>query len=265
MSGTTLQRIPSDQVDNDHGGVTPGATYRVLITGCGRSGTRYAAKLLAGLRLNVRHEEFGSDGAASWCMAVDADAVPWGSGRRGCRFTTVLHQVRHPLRVIPSLTTFSGPSWDFIARHIDCPPSDPAIVRGAKYWFYWNRLAERYAQWTYRVEHLPAVYDEFCHRLGVPVDRRVLERTSTKVNSRRRTPLLRTMQRVFDKLGYAPRSKRLDFLYSDRATYHNCPFTWDELERLAPGWSAPVLEEARRYGYTKADDDAAIAAVASAG
>ncbi len=230
-------------------------THRLLITGCGRSGTKYIARVLAGLGLDVRHEDLGADGAASWCMVPEAADAPWGVGRLGCRFGTVLHQVRHPLRVIPSLTTFTAPSWAFVERHVDCPAADPPLLRAAKYWSAWNAAAERMAEWTYRVEHLPAAYDEFCRRVGVGADRRPLDRTSTRVNTRRRGRLLR---RVFDKLGYVPHSKRLDFLHTDSVAYVDRPFTWAELERHAPGWSGTIRDQARRYGYTDADDAEAV-------
>ena len=135
---------------------------RLLVTGCGRSGTKYTAELLQKLGLDVRHEEMGADGISTWCMAVDSEDSPWGGGRRNIRFDARLHQVRHPLRVIPSLTTFTAPSWDFIAQHIPCAADEPILIRAAKYWYYWNLEAEKIATWRYRIETLPNVFQEFC-------------------------------------------------------------------------------------------------------
>ena len=145
------------------------------------------------------------------------------------------------------------------------PGIRPAAGPRAKYWALWNQRAERLARWTYQLEQLPAVFDEFCRRIGVPADRSVLEKTSTKVNSRRGGTLLRQVQRVFDKFLLAPRTKLLDFLYSDKASYVQTPFTWDELEKQVPGWSERIKAQARRYGYTEADDVKAANAKPSTG
>ena len=228
-------------------------SHRVLITGCGRSGTKYIAGVLQGLGLDVPHEDLGADGAAVWTMVVDSVTAPSGVGRRGLRFGTIIHQVRHPLRVIPSVTTFKRRSWAFIEQHIDCPASDPPLIRAAKYWALWNERAERLAEWTYRVEQLPAVFDEFCRRVGVPADPSVLDRVSTKVNSRRGM-LLRQVQRLFDKYELALPTRVLHVLYNERASYVRMPFTWGELETHAPEWSERIKAQARRYGYTEADD-----------
>ena len=246
-------------------GVDAPPTHRLLITGCGRSGTKYISSLLAGLGLDVPHEDLGKDGAASWPMVVDSDTAPWGVGRRGLRFGVTLHQVRHPLRVIPSVTTFKQKSWDFIAQYIDCPPTDSPLLRGAKYWCLWNEKAEHLAEWTYQLEQLPNHFDEFCRRIGIPANRAVLDSTSTRVNSRRGGGLLKQVQRVFDRFGLAPRTKLFDFLYSDKVSYVQTPFTWDELEKTAPGWSDRIREQARRYGYTEADDAKAANAKPSTG
>jgi hypothetical protein len=98
-----------------------GQEKRLLVTGCGRSGTKFIAALLQNLGMDVRHEQMGADGIATWCMAVESDDSPWGGGRRGVHFKTILHQVRHPLKVIPSLLTFTSPSWEFIEQYVPCP------------------------------------------------------------------------------------------------------------------------------------------------
>lgn len=38
----------------------------LLITGCGRSGTHFTARLLQEIGLDVGHETLGKDGVASW-------------------------------------------------------------------------------------------------------------------------------------------------------------------------------------------------------
>ena len=227
---------------------------RLLVTGCGRSGTKYTAELLQNLGLDVQHEEMGADGIATWCMAVDCAGSPWGGGRRGIKFGTILHQVRHPLKVIPSLTTFTAPSWRFIAKFVPVAPNEPILLRAAKYWYYWNQQAERISGWRYRIETLSNIYPEFCSRVGVTMDRAALESTSTLVNSRKTKRGLRWVRYILDRLHLGQSSTKFDFLYNRDASYVDRPFTWDVLERCAPGWSKRIQEESIRYGYSAADD-----------
>jgi hypothetical protein len=235
-----------------------GNERRVLITGCGRSGTKFTALLLQGLGLDVGHEQLGADGVSSWCMAVDSVDAPWGVGRRGLQFNPIFHQVRHPLKVISSLTTFTPPSWEFIARHVNCPADDPIVIRAAKYWYHWNRQTEHVAQWRYRIETLPGIFDEFCERLGVEPRRDVLRATSKMVNSRKTRRGFGLILRALGKFGIEQRSRALDFMYDSSASYLGKPFTWDVLEEHAPGWSARIRETSHRYGYTDEDDLAAV-------
>src|SRR6185437_5691190 len=52
----------------------------ILITGHPRSGTGSAAALCRQFGLDVRHEEVGEDGIASWMMAVDDWNIPYHDG-----------------------------------------------------------------------------------------------------------------------------------------------------------------------------------------
>ena len=168
--------------------IEPGATKetrRVLITGCARSGTKYVAHLLTQMGLDVGHEKMGRDGISSWCMATPAQTTPWGPGLDGTvDFKCVLHQVRHPALVIPSLSTIAESSWQFICEHSPCSMDEPLLLRSAKYWVHWNRKAGEIAEWRYAVERLPEHFDEFCRRIGVPADRKALRAVAPNVNTR---------------------------------------------------------------------------------
>jgi hypothetical protein len=232
------------------------------VTGCGRSGTKYTAELLQKLGLDIRHEEMGADGIATWCMAVDSEDSPWGGGRRGIRFGAILHQVRHPLKVIPSLTTFTAPSWEFIEKHIPCPANEPILLRAAKYWYYWNEQTEKVATWRYRIETLPNVFQEFCTRAGVNANADALEHTSTMVNSRKTRSFLKWARWILDYVRVGQSTCKLDFMYKRDSSYVDEPFTWAVLEKCAPGWSKKIQEMSMRYGYTAADDMIAAGLVA---
>lgn len=144
---------------------------KILITGCGRSGTNYVANLLDSMGLPFSHEGFPKKGISSWPLAVRSDAeMPWWMFCRHGEFTfkPVLHQVRHPLAVIASTQTFAGSSWDYIKKHIPVKDEDSLLLKCMKYWYYWNLEAEKFSEWTYQLESFPEVFPEFCKRIGHP-------------------------------------------------------------------------------------------------
>lgn len=167
-----------------------------VVTGCARSGTLFTARALSALGHACGHEalftpesdgvpDFGpARGDVSWLAVPFLADLPAG--------TVVVHQVRHPLRVVRSLVAqrffqtrphpfmwaryrlqyrhvrFGRPITNprfirFAARH--CPgifdlPGEPA--RAARYWVDWNRRAEEAASFGHvrylrvRVEDLDA-------------------------------------------------------------------------------------------------------------
>jgi len=148
---------------------------RFVVAGCSRSGTTYMAKLLSALGFLCGHERIfniwriagignlsepmtfffekdAKQGDASFLSIPYLDQLPQG--------TIVLHQIRNPLEVIRShmgIRFFSDPYVPsiylanehpeilaFFRTH--CPEileSDTEIGRCMRYWYHWNRLAER--------------------------------------------------------------------------------------------------------------------------
>ena len=94
--------------------------YPLLITGVGRSGTRFAAKTLTARGYDVAHDDArcGRVGAASWPLAIREGAYELpnfatiNSGFRGpnprWRFKHIFHQTRDPLRTILSRANSVG-------------------------------------------------------------------------------------------------------------------------------------------------------------
>ena len=118
---------------------------KIAITGCGRSGTTYAADVMQSVGVDVLHETDGKDGIADWRivrLGVSNDYITF-------------HQVRHPLRAIESLHTFSEWSWGFINAADRLIRSKNLTERCMQYWLYWNREAEKMAELTYQVEQMP--------------------------------------------------------------------------------------------------------------
>jgi len=123
------------------------ATPKILITGCGRSGTRYVSEALKEWGLDVGHEIEGKNGTADWYKALN----PKG-------YDLVLHQVRHPLDAIMTLHTLSDQSWEFISKNTTVKESDPMDLKCMKYWFEWNLMAEHFSIATYRVEAITPLF-----------------------------------------------------------------------------------------------------------
>jgi hypothetical protein len=222
---------------------------RLLITGCGRSGTKYITHLLRRLGLDVRHERMGEDGITSWGMAVDAGCVAWGVPFRNFAFDHVFHQVRDPREVIASATTFKPDSWSFIRAHTPISLDEPVLLRAAKYWYYWNLEAEKIAHWRYRIDTFHEVFDEFCSRLRLTPDRRVLEHVDPDVNTRRRGRAFHLYEELCERLRLEPSRaiKRWLSATSARAGYE-VP-SWEMLRAMDAELTEKIQTKALQYGY----------------
>jgi len=178
---------------------------KLLVTGCGRSGSLYTAEVWRSLGLDIRHERpigphgsMGRDGAASWFMAVDDTNPPFGPGTTGYQFEFVLHVVRHPLKVIASVAQFilqkGVPSPEYIEKHAPrtrltfeeraLEPKQQLILRAARYWYHWNQLAEGKADQTLQVEQLASALPGLCDQLGVEYRPGHVEKIPKNTNAR---------------------------------------------------------------------------------
>ena len=148
---------------------------RFVVAGCSRSGTTYMAELMSALGFQCGHErvfniwsitglgdlidpmtaffDLGEkQGDASFLSIPYIDQLPKG--------TIVLHQVRNPLEVIQShmgIRFFADPYLPsmylanehprilgFLQTHCqEIWETNTEIGRCMRYWYYWNRLAER--------------------------------------------------------------------------------------------------------------------------
>lgn len=136
-------------------------TQSFLITGCGRSGTQYIARLLCGLGIPCGHETVFNPtnlasgridwppaytGESSWLAAPFVNVLPDS--------LTFFHQVRHPLAVVRSFLRigffshakpFSNYSDWAIAQVPQLGIGDE-VERCFRYWLYWNKLVEQQAE-----------------------------------------------------------------------------------------------------------------------
>lgn len=179
---------------------------RLLITGCGRSGTLYASELWRRLGLDIRHERpvapngvMGEDGMASWFMAADDPNPPSGPAPLDYEFDVVVQQVRHPLSVIASVAQFilreGKRAPGFIERNVPETRLHPdeqqylndkqqLILRASRYWYHWNLLAEQKADKIVRLENLDQELPELCDLVGVEYKIGVLDNLSKEINAR---------------------------------------------------------------------------------
>ena len=164
---------------------------KLLITGCARSGTAYISEFLQNCGLDVPHEVSGEFGCVSWMMAADDCMAPWGEGSLGYEFELVFHQVRNPLKCIASLFANEPLVGEYIFKHVpEINPSESKLTRAAKYWYYWNLLAEKKADWTYRIEDLEQVIGEMSSKLDVDLDIEKMKLISKETNHRKESPNL---------------------------------------------------------------------------
>lgn len=221
----------------------------IMISGCGRSGTRYITFVLRRLGMDVGHERIGNDGIASWCTAVETEALPWGESIKNVTFNKIFHQVRHPLKVIPSVCTFKENSWQLICNYIPCSMDEPVMLRSAKYWYYWNIEAEKMAEWRYRIEEFSDVFDEFCWRLNVPIDRSALESVPTDINTRRHGYLVHFYDEFLERLSVNRKFLFRNALKKKSTDVDKQTFTWESLKAIDPELCRKIREKALEYGY----------------
>ena len=138
-------------------------TKPIVITGCPRSGTRFASHILRLNGLDVGHEKLGKDGISSWTLtagSLDSPCGPsFGHIRSRLRNYTVYHQVRHPLDVIASLHTITEGSWDFAFKTLNLRRRPSTLYNAMSFWYYWNLRAANMSSITYRVEDICSIFN----------------------------------------------------------------------------------------------------------
>lgn len=209
---------------------------KVVITGCGRSGTQWMANVLSFLGLRVRHENaFRSDSQVhlwgDWDFEVSWCAAPFL--QELADDIAVFHQVRNPLRVFLCWKTHrllrnDCDSGTFVHKTLPECNQGTDEERTIQYITHWNDLIERerpntfYARYqaeTLTPQELSYLLDLAGHSISI-----------TEIN------------------------KALDPAIIPRTTgscYHSkeeiAACTWDSLHHL-PGFGA-FKAQALRYGY----------------
>jgi len=145
-----------------------------LITGCGRSGTHYTAKILRSIGIGVGHERRGRQGTVSSIWLVKDTKYPtYHDQHRPESFDRILLQTRNPVDAISSLTTALSGSIRWNARHIPIEVPDKtdktAVLRTAgMYWVRWNLRALSVCDYQYKVESLEEEWETILELIGEP-------------------------------------------------------------------------------------------------
>lgn len=117
---------------------------KLAIIGCSGNGAQFTTQILQTSGLKVHHDYPGEDGTISFYE------TPFANHKKYC---VIMQQVRHPLKAIPLAMTLNGASWKYINKY--CPRvnlSESLLLRAAKYWYYWNLMAEKKSDYTYPIE-----------------------------------------------------------------------------------------------------------------
>jgi hypothetical protein len=230
---------------------------KVIVTGCGRSGTNYMAEILDAAGLRCGHERVFTvlgpqparelDAESSWYAAPYLDLQD--------ESTKVLHIVRDPSRVVHSFFRIGLCATD-PWHHFTF--GRPAVMMALKFNVRWHRYRRR---WQSVMAHRELLWNHTsCMKEPNEVDRlwgywcqwnALVERKAAEG----RHPYLRV--RLEDLNASLPRIR--DFLELPRALEPQPPANQKSGYRMRPVSWTPMPEDvtllARRYGYT--DDEMA--------
>jgi len=219
----------------------PRERRQFLVTGVQRSGTHFTWEMLNRLGIHSHHEGLGPAGSISWLYAWRARSYaidnPTSLGNR--RFCVVLHQVRHPLRVISSVVKATKPRdrfWDWIYTvEPKISPKLPPIARSALLWLRQNELIETYADARFKVEETSP--RDVCVVLGFPDFLCRGDGSHHATSSKVVQPILEP-RKLARAAALAVESKTPSV-------------SWADLEALDAGLAADCLAMAERYGYDR--------------
>ena len=212
---------------------------QVLITGVQRSGTHFTWELLNRLGIHVHHEGLGPAGSVSWLyswreatFAIN-NPTPLSPDHRFC---VVLHQVRHPLRVLASVVKATKPrdrywQWIYGQEPQSIDPRASALRRAAQLWLAQNLRIERFADARFRTEETSP--RDVCRAAG-------FDEVLCASDGRYHTTSSKVIQPIIEP------KKVIDL---QDPNYRPPSVTWADLEREDMKLAQQVKDLAEAYGY----------------
>ena len=223
---------------------------KLLVTGCGRSGTKHIANLLRRVGLKVGHEQVLADGVSS------AFFVTYG-GKKGhvspneyqpyahkpeerpadFKFDLIWHQVRDPLKTIGSVRDVHKASivrWskEVLGQTHVHPKLKHDLEYAARHWLLVNQMSEEIADFRYRIEDIGTVWPKMVTLLGLPKGTPLPDVSKTMGRSYRTIKQFRPTKEIYDSISYP---------------------TWADIAAIDPKLCKDIQRLAKRYGYGTAD------------
>ena len=224
------------------------ANEKIAVIGTGRSGTNFFAAILSEIGKDIRHEEMGADGIASWCLVANVQDAVYGPGGLVLDSSYAIgHQIRNPLKTIGSLTTFNKASWRYIRENSPTLPSK-IMHRAMAHWLDWNQRAADKASFTWRLEDLEFAQPELLSHLGWNVSPEEWTLAYERARKGANTGGARAKNSLFNpKVGPITQYRR--FVYNNRKS----PVSWAELSRIDAGLTQDIKDFAHSFGYDIVD------------
>lgn len=99
-------------------------------------------------------------------------SVGYGEVGNHKHYDTIIHQVRHPLPCISSMTALKAENiWRNIGKLHPKIQGRGWLYKGMLMWYHWNKWCEDISEFTYKVEDLvemqQPLFDEWCEALNL--------------------------------------------------------------------------------------------------
>lgn len=168
---------------------------KVLVTGCGRSGTMFVSEVLKRSGVNASHEKYFDIDVHSWPESSSGVEVSWLAAPyldELPKDVRVVHLVRHPLDVVRSFlgirffersegSEFLG----FVLDHCWDVGHEGPIDQALGYWLRWNKMISPFSEVRVRVETMePIVLYYLFEQFGIEVSRQRLEESCVELGTR---------------------------------------------------------------------------------
>ena len=264
---------------------------KILITGCARSGTTYITNLLNVIGLKVGHEILRENGLVSWynvdqpvyvyknnietISPKNSKKYHYGLHNRQPNnkkvsdhintifdngwnevYDFIIHQVRHPLKVISSMHTTPQKTWDYIMDVVpEINENDHLTIKCAKYWYYWNKKAEKLEGHLMRIEDIENNFSLITKKMGINKSFQEYNTDLHSLKERKRLFYLkktgyedsqRVWEQMLNKNINSTKHRTKENGYSKK---HYTPTPWEDIENLDKETYNLCKILSKEYGY----------------